>query len=383
MISKKLHLYSDLHVFLTIVATLILIGCLFVYSSSSVYALETFGSSLFFVKRQLAGLGIGCIALCVGRILPLNYIRKTAPLIFLGSLGLVIMTLLPSFSRTIHGSSRWLSFAGFSFQPSELLKITLLFYVAYFLEKKTHKDGISLKHFIPFCMLIILMCVALLKQPDFGMTVTLLLTTIILFFCAHAQIKHIILTLMGLTITVIYLILFRPYRLQRIVTFLNPWQDPRGAGFQIIQSLIAIGSGSWLGTGIAHSHQKFFYLPMQHTDFIFSIIAEETGLIGCLFLITLFVLFLYFGIRIAHQLTSTFDTLVVLGFMILIHLQAVMNMAVATGLAPTKGVGMPFISYGNTSLVCYLFMIGVIINMVHHPTLSTLTSELQRGRNSL
>lgn len=366
MISKRLSLYSDLNVFLTIVATLILIGCLFVYSSSSVYALETFGSSIFFVKRQFAGLGIGLFALIIGRMLPLNSINRYAPLLFLGSLGLVAITLLPQFSRTIHGSSRWLSFCGFSFQPSELLKITLLFYVAYFLEKNTQKGSISLKQFIPFCILMSGMCIALLKQPDFGMTVTLLLTTIILFFCAHAHMKHIIITLIGLAGSAAGLILFRPYRLQRVLTFLNPWQDPKGAGFQIIQSLIAIGSGGWLGTGIAHSRQKFFYLPMQHTDFIFSIIAEETGLIGCIFLIILFTFLLYFGIRIAHQLTKKFDTLVVLGFMILIHLQTVMNMAVATGLAPTKGVGMPFISYGNTSLVCYLFMIGVIINMVHN-----------------
>lgn len=370
MFSKKLRLYADLNVFLTIIATLILIGLLFVYSSSSVYALETFGTSLFFVKRQLAGIGIGLIAMCIGRALPLNFIKNTAPFLFFCSLILVILTLLPTFSRTIHGSSRWLSFAGFSFQPSELLKITLLFYVAYFLDKKPVKGTIALKQFIPFCLLIGVMCVALLKQPDFGMTITLLLTTIILFFCAHAQIKHIVLTLLGLAVSAGFLILFRPYRLQRILTFLDPWQDPKGSGFQIIQSLIAIGSGNWLGIGIAHSRQKFFYLPMQHTDFIFSIIAEETGLIGCLFLITLFILLLYFGIRIAHQLADNFSTLVILGFMIVIHLQTIMNMAVATGLAPTKGVGMPFISYGNTSLVCYLFMIGVIITMVHESKIS-------------
>ena len=147
--------------------------------------------------------------------------------------------------------------------------------------------------------------------------------------------------------------------------FSRVWIIP---GLQIIQSLIAIGSGSWLGTGIAHSQQKFFYLPMQHTDFIFSIIAEETGFVGCLFLIVLFVLLLYFGIRIAHQITNTFSSLVILGFVILMSLQTAMNMAVATGLAPTKGVGMPFVSYGNSSLVCYLFMIGVMINMVYKDT---------------
>jgi cell division protein FtsW len=365
MISKKLSLYADLNVFLTIVATLILIGCLFVYSSSSVYALETFGSSLFFVKRQLTSLCIGIIALCMGRMISLNFITKTSPLLFISSLSLVTLTLLTSCARTIHGSSRWLTIAGFSFQPSELLKITLLFYLAHFLTKKTAKGSSPFKHYFSFAMLIGSMCVILLKQPDFGMTVTLMLTTIILFFCAHAHIKHIFYTVMCLITSIICLILFRPYRVQRILTFLNPWQDPKGAGFQIIQSLIAIGSGNWLGTGIAHSRQKFFYLPMQHTDFIFSIIAEETGLIGCFFVITLFILLLYFGIRIAHQLTNPFSSLVVLGFMIIIHLQTIMNMAVTTGLAPTKGVGMPFISYGNTSLVCYLFMIGVIMNMVH------------------
>jgi cell division protein FtsW len=370
MISKKLSLYGDLNAFLIIITTLILISLLFVYSSSSVYALETFGTSLFFVKRQLIGLAVGLFALAIGRILPLDFLKNIAPFLFLGSLFLVILTLLPQFSRTIHGSSRWLSFAGFSFQPSELLKITFLLYVAHFLEKKTTKGTITFKQFIPFVMLIGIMCIALLKQPEFGMTITLLLTTIILFFCAYADIKHVIITFFGLMISAVFLILFRSYRLQRILIFLNPWQDPKGAGFQIIQSLIAIGSGKWIGTGIAHSRQKFFYLPMQHTDFIFSIIAEETGLIGCLFLIILFILLLYFGIRIAHQLTDTFNSLTVLGFMILIHLQTVMNMAVATGLAPTKGVGMPFVSYGNTSLVCYLFMIGVIINMVHHNKIS-------------
>lgn len=368
MISKKASLYSDLHVFLVITGTLLLIGCLFVYSSSSIYALETFGTPFFFVKRQIIGIAIGLIALCVGYIIPLRAINTSAPLLFLGSLGLVVMTLLPSLSRTIHGSSRWLCIKGFSFQPSELLKITLLFYIAYFLEKRSHKISVAFRHYIPFFLFILLMCVALLKQPDFGMTVTLLLTTIILFFCAHSQVKHIIITLIGLAISALFLILFRSYRLQRILTFLNPWHDPQGAGFQIIQSLIAIGSGNWLGTGIAHSQQKFFYLPMQHTDFIFSIIAEETGFIGCLFLIVLFVLLLYFGIRIAHQITNTFSSLVILGFVILMSLQTTMNMAVATGLAPTKGVGMPFISYGNSSLVCYLFMIGVMINMVYKDT---------------
>ena len=365
MISKKLPLYADLRVFLIIITTLILIGCLFVYSSSSVYALETFGTSLFFVKRQVCGLLIGLIALCIGRMVPIELIKKTSTLFFIGSLGLVGLTLLPSISRNIHGSSRWLSLFSFSFQPSEMVKIALIFYLARFLEKKTLKKTIPFFQRLMFCALIGTMCFLLLKQPDFGMTITLLLTTILLFFVAHTNIKHIIITFLTLGVSALFLIVFRSYRLQRVLTFLDPWQDPKGSGFQIIQSLIAIGSGNWFGTGIAHSRQKFFYLPMQHTDFIFSIIAEETGFIGSLFLIILFILFLYFGLRIAQQLSDSFGSLTIIGFVILITLQAIMNMAVVTGLAPTKGVGLPFISYGNTSLVCYLFMIGVIVNIVH------------------
>jgi len=370
MISKNAILYADLRVFLIIITTFILIGCLFVYSASSVYALETFGSSLFFVKRQLYGLFVGFIALCIGRSIPLQFLKKTSILFFLSSLCLIALTLIPSLSRNIHGSSRWLSFFKFSFQPSEIVKIALIFYLARFLEKKSLKKTISFMQRLLFVVLVSSMCFLLLKQPDFGMTVTLLLTTIILFFVAQTNIKHIIITFFIFGISALLLIFFKSYRLQRVLTFLDPWQDPKGSGFQIIQSLIAIGSGDWFGIGIAHSRQKFFYLPMQHTDFIFSIIAEETGFIGSLFLIILFVLFLYFGLRIAHQLIDPFSSLVIIGFITLITLQALMNIAVTTGLAPTKGVGLPFISYGNTSLVCSLFMIGVIINIVHENKIS-------------
>jgi len=370
MISKKLSLYADLQVFLIIIATLLLIGCLFVYSSSSIYAMETFGTPFFFVKRQMIGLFVGLIALLIARIIPVSFLKNTAPFLFLISLIFVALTLFPSIARCIHGSSRWLYLYGFSFQPSEILKITLVLYTAYFLEKYTHKVRNSLKPFLFFCMYLLAMCIILLKQPDFGLTITLLSTTILLFFYAHSQLKHIMLMLFILGLSAGFLIVLKPYRLQRIITFLNPWNDPKGSGFQIIQSLIAIGSGNWLGTGIAHSKQKFFYLPMQHTDFIFSIIAEETGFIGCIFLLFLFLMLLYFGIKIAHQLNDSFNALVILGFITIIHLQVIMNMAVVSGLIPTKGVGMPFISYGNSSLICYLFMIGIIINMVHNSTFS-------------
>ncbi len=356
---------SDLHIFLLVITTLIIIGALFIYSSSSVYALEKVGSSHYYLKKHIIGILLGFCALIAARLFPLDLLKKLTPLFFFGSLGLTALTLIPGFGTHIHGSSRWLKL-GIVFQPSELLKMAFVLYIAYFLEKKEHKK-LSFRHgFAPFLLILGITCGILLKQPDFGMTVTLFTTAFTLLFIAQFHTKHLALTLSSLLPIGIALIIYKPYRLKRVLTFLNPWADPQGAGFQIIQSLIAIGSGNVWGTGISHSKQKFFYLPMQHTDFIFSIIAEEMGFVGSFFLITLYVLFLYFGIKLAWQLKSTFTTFSTLGFVILTSLQAVINIAVATGLVPTKGVGLPFISYGNTALVCSLGMLGIIINFVHN-----------------
>ncbi len=359
MFTTKKQLTFDVQIFLLSIAAIITIGLVFIYSASSVYALEKLGSSSYYVKKQLWGLLIGISGLIVARALPLPFIKKASPYLFIGSFGLTILTLIPGFGVHIHGSSRWLNLAGIVFQPSELLKVTFLVYLAYLLEKKEQTNKTS---FLPILAILGVICLVLLRQPDFGLTVTLAITTFAVLFIANMSMRYLLFALAGLLPIALALILYKPYRLHRILTFLNPWADPQGAGFQIIQSLIAIGSGSWFGLGITHSQQKFFYLPMQHTDFIFSIIAEETGFFGVLVLIALFVLFLYFGLRIAWQLRDIFSLFVTLGFVILTSLQAIINIAVASGLAPTKGIGLPFISYGNTSLIANLCMVGLIMN---------------------
>ncbi len=365
MISNNKQLIADLHIFLAIIVALLIIGGLFIYSSSSVYALEHYGSSLFFVKKQIIGLGLGFIALFVARMLPLSFIKKVIPLCFFASVFLTALTLFPNMAHKIHGSSRWLRLFGVLFQPSELLRVAFLLYLAFFLEKKQHSHTSFTHTYIPLIIILGLPSIILLKQPDFGFTFTLLLTATILFFVAQFQVKRLLISIFCMLPVGVALILYYPYRLKRVVTFLNPWRDPKGSGFQIIQSLIAIGSGGFLGTGIAQSKQKFFYLPMQHTDFIFSIIAEETGFIGATFLILLYVSLLYFGLRIACNLKESFSIFFLLGFTILIGLQAIINIAVTTGLVPTKGIGLPFVSYGNSALVANLIMIGIIINMVY------------------
>lgn len=363
--TAKNNIFADLQVILSCVGALIIIGLLFIYSSSSVFALERFGSAHYFVKKQLIGLFLGMIGLIIARIIPLSFIKQSSPWIFLGSLILTSCTIFSPFGQRIHGSSRWIYLSGFGFQPSEFLKIAFILYISYFLSKRLNRPSSFMRNYIPFLCILGITAALLLKQPDFGLTVTLTITACAILFIAEFQTRHLLYTILGLIPIGAILIFLKPYRMQRILTFLNPWADPQGSGFQIIQSLIAIGSGNISGVGIAHSKQKFFYLPMQHTDFIFSIIAEETGFIGSCFLIMLFIMIAYFGYRLAWHMRDPFCTFATFGFITLISLQTLINLAVATGLAPTKGIGLPFVSYGNTALIAHLIMIGLIINMVH------------------
>lgn len=366
MLATQRQLRFDLKLFLSCVAILVSIGLLFIYSSSSIFALERFGSAAFFVKKQGIGVLIGILALIIARILPLPFIKKTAALFFVGSLGLTTLTLYGPLAHTIHGARRWLFVPGFSFQPSELLKIAIIIFIAKILTAKGTTWTAGKRAYVPVLVVLGITSLVLLAQPDFGMTVAVATMAFTLLFVAQCPFSYLTATLAPLIPVVCMLIYLKPYRLKRILTFLNPWADPQGAGFQIIQSLIAIGSGNFWGVGISHSKQKFFYLPMQHTDFIFSIIAEETGFFGSFLLISLYMMFLYAGIRMACRFADPFSFFVTLGFVILTSLQAAINLAVATGLAPTKGVGLPFVSYGNTGLICNLFMVGLIINMVRN-----------------
>ncbi len=364
MLFNRSQIQSDLATLLGIVTALVIIGLLFVYSSSSVYAAQQYGCAHYFLKKQLIGVFLGLIAFFIARKLSPEIIYSLTPAFFLGSLFLTVLTLFPQFSFHIHGSSRWLACKGFSFQPSELLKIAFIMYLARILSKQ-HKHAFTrLSGYLPFLLITGLVTIVLLKQPDFGLAMTLLTTSVALLFVAGLPVLHLLCAGMGLITLIGLLVYAQPYRIRRILTFLDPWKDPQGAGFQIIQSLIAVGSGGWWGSGISNSKQKFFYLPMQHTDFIFSIITEETGFIGGSLIILLYTLFTYFGMKIAWQLTNTFAILTTIGFITLTSLQGLINIFVVTGLLPTKGIGLPFISYGNSSLLCFLAMIGIIAHFV-------------------
>lgn len=355
-------LQKNIRWFVATVGMLTLIGFIFIYSSSSIYALEKFGSDYFFLKKQLIYFIPSLLGMLVFARVPLEFWKRWAPWFFLGALGLTALTLVPKLGLKCHGSNRWINLGILSFQPSEMLKLFLFIYFGFFLERKLYSIKSFVHSYLPFLVVLGLTFAVLLKQPDFGSVVTIMTTSLVLFFVAEFKVGHLLGTLLIALPGMVFLIMTKAYRLRRILIFVNPWADPQGKGFQIIQSLIAIGSGHWWGLGLAESKQKFFYLPMQHTDFIFPIIAEETGFIGAVVLVGLFLLFCYFGLRVALSLEDPFAFFTTLGFVVFITLQAVINIMVTVGLLPTKGLGLPFVSYGGTALISFFCMIGFIIN---------------------
>ncbi|MBS1987410.1 putative lipid II flippase FtsW [Candidatus Dependentiae bacterium] len=357
---KKLKSY--INIFITITFMLTCIGFLFIYSSSSVFALEKFGSATYFLKKQLIYFIPSLLGFFLFSTIPIAWWKRRAPILFLGSLILTALTLISSLGLKVHGSNRWLYIGGIGGQPSELLKLFLFMYIGFFLERKQHRIRSFWQSYLPFWAILGISFAVLLKQPDFGSVMTILTTSLMLFFVAQFRTIYLLYTLALAIPAIVWLVLSKAYRINRILIFLNPWSDPQGRGFQIIQSLIAIGSGNFWGLGISNSRQKFFYLPMQHTDFIFSIIAEETGFIGALVIISLYLLFCLYGFRLVLQVKDLFAFFTALGFVIFISLQAAINLMVTTGLLPTKGLSLPFISYGGTAMISLFCMVGFIVN---------------------
>lgn len=353
---------SYVRIFVTITLLLTLIGFVFIYSASSVFALEKFGSATYFLKKQLIYFVPSLLGFYLFSNIPLSWWKRKAPLFFLISLGATALTFIPACGLRVHGSNRWLAFGGLSGQPSEFLKLFLFMYLGFFLERKQHVIRSFWQSYVPFWAILCLTFVILLKQPDFGSVMTILTTAFMIFFVAQFKTMHLLYTLLLSIPVVIWLVASKAYRLNRILIFINPWNDPKGRGFQIIQSLIAIGSGNIWGLGISNSRQKFFYLPMQHTDFIFPIIAEETGFIGSMAILFLYFFFCFYGLKLVLQIKDSFAFFTSLSFVLFISLQAVINIMVTVGLLPTKGLSLPFMSYGGTALVSIFCMVGFIVN---------------------
>lgn len=348
---------------LLIVMILMAIGIIMIYSTSAIYANDRMHDSLYFLKRHLIYLVGGLFMMLVAMGIDMQTLRKLSKPIMLASIVLLILVLIPHIGRETAGARRWFKIGLLNFQPSEFAKIAILIYLADLLARKEKVAKSFLHGYLPPMLVLGFVLGLVLLEPDLGTAIAISIIGMLMLFVNGIRPSYILASLLA-SIPALYILLFRvPYRRKRMMIFLNPWSDKRGAGFQIIQSFIALGSGGLLGVGLGQSRQKLFYLPASHTDFIFSIIGEELGFIGAASVVTLFILFVWEGMKITFRASGQFEKLLSMALVCLIAMEAVINIGVTAGVLPTKGLPLPFISYGGTSLMFHLTAVGLLLNI--------------------
>jgi len=354
------------HTILLMAVALTCFGVVMVYSSSSIVAAKKYGDGFYFLKRQglFSVLGFGVMALFM--YLDYHRLRRLAIPFFLACSALLVAVLLPGVGAHAGGAARWIRLPGFSVQPAELVKLGMVLYLAHSLAKKRDKIKSFKFGFIPYMVVLALLLVLLLLQPDLGSALTIGAVAIVMLLVAGTRLSYLG-SVVILAIPFLYFAIMNvEYRRQRIMAFLDPWQDPTNTGFQIIQSWIAFGTGGLFGTGLGEGKQKLFFLPEAHTDFIFSVVGEELGFAGVLVITAMFLLLVMRGIRAALHAPDDFGCYLAFGVTLLLGLQAFTNIAVVMGMLPTKGLALPFLSYGGTSLLTTLMGIGILLNISSH-----------------
>lgn len=353
---------SESKAIILIMFTLVAIGVIMTYSASAVYADQIFHSPTYFLRRQIFYVLLGTLMFFIAASIDPDFLRHNARFLMGIALFLLILVFVPVLGKSAGGARRWIQLPLFTFQPVEYAKLAMCIYLSDYLSRKRQpitKGSISV--FAPPTILLLFLFGLVIAQPDLGSCIFLFLLMGILFFLSGIRLRYIFLAA-GIVISgMIFLIWQAPYRMNRITAYLDPWKDPKGTGFQIIQSFLAFGLGGIKGVGLGQSTQKLFYLPQSHTDFIFSIIGEELGLIGALTVVGLFAAFFFFGNRLAQRCRDPYYRLLAFSLVVFITLQAVINLLVAVGLVPTKGLPLPFVSYGGTALVFHMISVGLLI----------------------
>ena len=350
-------------ILLLVTLLLVTIGTVMIYSSSSILATEKFRDGQFFLKKQIFFLFLGLGVMVLTTRIPYYKLRKLAwPGI--AASGILLCALwIPHLGIRAGGAVRWLNLGVFSFQVSEMVKVALILFLAHFLtEKVNHVREFSQGMLVPLGVMGGLVGLILL-QPDFGTTVILALITFLMIYLAGGRLLHLGGMIAMFIPVALWLLLHKSYRLARLTVFLDPWKDPRHSGFQIIQSLISFGSGGPFGVGIGDGMQKLFYLPEPHTDFILSVIAEESGFIGVGLILFLYIILIVRGFQISLKAPDLFGNLMGAGLTMMLALEAFINIAGVMGLIPLKGLALPFLSYGGTSLMMSLMAVGILLNI--------------------
>lgn len=368
---------------LAAIIALMVLGAVMVSSASISLADQEIGEPLFFLLRQLGALLIGCLVALAAMLIPTEVWFRLNWLLLLGSMALLISVLLPGLGHTVNGSTRWLDFGLLTLQPSEPARMCLILYLASYVVRHQRELGTSFLGFLKPMLIVTLACALLLAEPDFGAAVVLTVTSMGLLFIGGARLRDFVLSFFVALVALSVLALSSSYRMQRLTTFLDPWADPYASGFQLTQSLIAVGRGNWFGVGLGESVQKLFYLPEAHTDFVFAVLAEELGFVGVTLAVFLFGVIVLRAVALgpkAAALGMPFHGLVSTGIALTLGLQAFINMGVNTGLLPTKGLTLPLISYGRTSAVITLLSLGLLIRIHHEVQLAVRQAETRPHR---
>ncbi|MGE3274589.1 MAG: putative lipid II flippase FtsW [Vicinamibacterales bacterium] len=362
-------LQSDKWLFLATLA-LVCVSVIMVYSASALVALERFNQPYLFVTKQVMWSLLGLALLSI--VMRIDYrVYRNETLIWVGLGGVFLLLVAVLFSRPINGTRRWFGVGGFGIQPSELAKIVIIFFTALMLERRMHRVNELRYALLPIGLIVATLVGLILLEPDFGTAVTILAVVGVMIFAAGLSYRYLFGAAL-LALPALYVILMSAdYRRRRLLTFLDPWADPLGDGFQIIQSLIAVGTGGVFGRGLMAGVQKLFYLPEPQTDFIYAVIAEELGMIGATLILFCFCVIAWRGMRAAMRAPDGFGAFLALGLTMMIVLQAFVNISVVLGLMPTKGIPLPLMSFGGSSLLINLLGIGVLLNIAQHSSAET------------
>lgn len=346
--------------------TICAMGLVMVATSSLAIGAKKYGQPFFFIERQSLFFILGVVLIVVCLQVPLSFWEKTGGVWVTLALALMLLVLVPGVGHTVNGSTRWIPLGPINVQVSEVVKLFLVIYLAGYLVRRRTKVRTSFKGYVVPTIILVITAFLLLCQPDFGAVAVVFATALGLLFLGGARLREFVLLAVVGVVTLGVTAVMSPYRMERLTNFRNPWADPFNSGFQLTQSLIAIGRGDIFGVGLGQSVQKLFYLPEAHTDFIFAVMAEELGLIGVLGLIGLFALLLYQFLRIgvaAEAQQKWFAAYLVYGIAFLIGLSALINMGVVMGLLPTKGLALPFVSYGGSNLIVNCFSFGLVLRV--------------------
>ena len=350
-----------LALFLVVVALCIL-GVVFVYSASSYSSEIIYNNKFYFLTKQIIGVFLGIAGLVFFYLFDYHKLEKIKLPIVIISIVLLALVFVPGLGVENYGAKRWIGFFGITIQPSEIAKFALVIFSASHLSKNYNKTN-KIKTFLPVLLVGSIFCALVILEPNMSITMVLAITMIIMLFVGGLKVKYMLVFVVPAIFLGIVLILIEPYRLSRLMAFLNPWANPKGDGYQLIQSLYSLAEGGLFGVGLFNSRQKYLFLPFAESDFIFSIIGEEFGIVGCGIIILLFFTMFFLGVKISKNAPDRFGCYLSIGIVSVIIVQVLINIAVVTGSMPPTGVPLPFISAGSTSLLVFMSAIGILLNI--------------------